>query len=632
LINAELYNSGRRPIVLLERDQTANPGAWARLQEAYARGVVGGSENRTEVRADVFLAELETIRAVRGIFGEPIILGPTLQSQLRALASDRRLREQALVEASPLDLGALEVELGAAGFKRTLKPFQLRNLAAILRLPHGADFSVPGAGKTSVALANFAIGRARGVFRRSLVVAPIAAFSSWKDDAIDCFAAPPNVVVHTGQDSFIPQNADILLTNYNRVAADYDRLRAFVAEHPTQIVLDEAHRVKRGALGVHGRAVLDLAYAARRRDILTGTPAPQGAYDLVALVRFLYPGQDKQILPRSAYVERDGRDDQVLRETSHAIGRYFVRTPKSELALPPTKFDVLRREMGPIQKAIYDALVGRYCASFQLEKGNRREFDRLGRVVMYLLEAATNPILLAAGSDEADELGFAHPPLELTGDESLIDLLSSYNLYETPWKYTEVARIVVEATARGEKVLVWSNFVRNLKALGRYLAAFNPAVIHGGIPPEDGAPANLITREQELRRFRQDPNCSVLLANPAACGEGVSLHHWCHHAVYLDRSFNAGHFLQSQDRIHRLGLVAGMLTRFTILASADSIDDAVDGRLRHKVTALSQLMNDPGLVQVALPEPDEGQTSPPIQVDDIQAVLAHLKRNPSHAA
>ena len=30
-------------------------------------------------------------------------------------------------------------------------PFQLKNLAAILRLPHGADFSVPGAGKTTVA-------------------------------------------------------------------------------------------------------------------------------------------------------------------------------------------------------------------------------------------------------------------------------------------------------------------------------------------------------------------------------------------------------------------------------------------------------------------------------------------------
>lgn len=632
MISAELYSSGRRPIVVLQRDDKANPGAWARLQETYARGVVGGSGNRTEVRADVFLAELETLRAVRGMFSESIDLGPTLQAQLRALATDRRHREQALANRSPVDLAALEAELRASGFVRRLKPFQLKNLAAILRLPHGADFSVPGAGKTSVALANFAIGRARGVFTRSLVLAPIAAFSAWKDDAIECFIVPLNVAVHTGPDSLIPQTADILLTNYNRVAADYDRLRAFVAEQPTQVVLDEAHRVKRGALGVHGRAVLDLAYAARRRDILTGTPAPQGAYDLIALVRFLYPGQDNQILPRSAYIERDGRDEQVLRDTSAAIERYFVRTPKLELALPPTKFDVIRRQMGPIQRAIYDALVGRYRSSFQLEKTGRREFDRLGRVVMYLLEAATNPILLVAGSDEADELGFRHPPIELAGDEPLTDLLSSYNLYETPWKYAEVAQIVANAKARGEKVLIWSNFVRNLKALGRHLGEFKPAIIHGGIPPEDGAPPNVTTREQELRRFRQDSNCSVLLANPAACGEGVSLHHWCHHAVYLDRSFNAGHFLQSQDRIHRLGLMDGMLTRFTILASADSIDDAVDGRLRHKVTALSQLMNDPGLVQVALPEPDEGQTSPPVQLDDIQAVLTYLKRVPPHAA
>jgi SNF2 family DNA or RNA helicase len=584
------------------------------------------------VRVDVFLAELETLRRVRGVFGELVQLGPKLETQLRSLAADRQQREAALVNQSPIDLAALEAELKSAGFLRELKPFQTKNLAAILRLPHGADFSVPGAGKTTVALANFALGRARGVFTRSLVVAPIAAFSAWKDDVINCFVRPPIIAVHGGPESLIPQNADILLTNYNRVAADYDRLRAFVAEQPTQIFLDEAHRVKRGALGVHGRAVLDLAYAARRRDVLTGTPAPQGAYDLVALMRFLYPGQDHQILPHSVYSETDTRDEGVLRETSAAIQRYFVRTPKSELSLDLPKFEVIRQKMGPIQLAIYDALVGRYCAAFQLEKASRREFDRLGRVVMYLLEAATNPMLLVAGSDEADERGFSHPPVEVAGNEHLSDLLSSYNQYETPWKYAEVKKIVRDAAERGEKVLVWSSFVRNLKALCRYLAEFQPAMIHGGIPPEDGAPPGLDTREKELHRFRNDANCSMLLANPAACGEGVSLHHWCHHAVYLDRTFNAGHFLQSQDRIHRLGLKPGTLTRFTILASADSIDDTVDGRLRQKVIALAQLMNDSALVQVALPEPDEGQTNPPVQPDDFQAVMTHLTRVSPHVA
>ena len=149
-------------------------------------------------------------------------------------------------------------------------------------------------------------------------------------------------------------------------------------------------------------------------------------------------------------------------------------------------------------------------------------------------------------------------------------------------------------------------------------------MIHGGIPPEDSAPPGSVTRELELRRFREDPECTVLLANPAAAGEGISLHHWCHKAVYLDRTFNAGHFLQSQDRIHRLGLDSSIETTFTLLLSADSIDEAVDDRLQQKVRMLAALMNDPGLVRVALPESDEDHQVPPADDGDSGAILRHL--------
>ena len=626
MISAELYALGR-PLVILERHAHSDPGAWARLQEAYGRGLVGGSPTRLEVRIDVFLSELSTLREVRNMHGASIDFGPTLRSQLKSLAADRLSRENALAsEGTPPNFDELADRLKGAGFIRELKPFQLENLAAIRSLPHGADFSVPGAGKTTVALANFALARMAGEVDRMLVVAPLAAFASWKEDVVKCVSTPPIVAVHGGPDALIPQNAAILLTSYNRVASDYDRIRSYVAERPTLMILDEAHRVKRGAYGVHGRAVLDLAYAAKRRDVLTGTPAPQGAFDLIALIRFLYPGQDHQILPASAYVERDGRDDDVLKATSDAIKRYFVRTPKARLGLPPTVFNVVRRPMGAIQQAIYDALVGRFRASLAITKATRREFDRLGRIVMYLLEGATNPMLLAAGSDAFDAAGFAHPPLDLRGDESLVELLGSYRNYETPWKYELVASIVEKAASQGEKILLWSSFVRNLTALQRHLVKYNPAVVHGGVPPEDGAPSNvLVTREAELKRFREDKYCSVLLANPAAMGEGVSLHHSCHHAVYLDRTFNAGHFLQSQDRIHRLGLEDGTLTQFTILASAGTIDDSVDSRLRDKVIALSRLMNDEGHVQVALPESDEGEVDPPAFADDASAVMHHLE-------
>lgn len=624
MINAELYLSSGRPLVILNREDDCDSGAWARIQEAFARGVVDGSASRTDIRADVFLAEVEVLREVRALFGQKISFGPTLHAQLQALASDRKIREASFDDSIDFDAESLRTELSAAGFIRKLKPFQIENLAVILRLPHGADFSVPGAGKTTVALANFALNRSRGVVKRLLVIGPIAAFGAWKEDSQKCLAPSPIVIVHGGPDTVIPKNADILLSNYNRVASDYDRIRAFIADQPTQVILDEAHRIKRGGAGVHGRAVLDLAYVARRRDVLTGTPAPQGAFDLIALMQFLYPGQDRKILPQSAYQERDGREESVLIETRDSISRYFVRTTKSGLDLPPTKFNVVREAMRPIQQAIYDALIGRWRAGFRLPDSSRREFDRLGRIVMYLLEAATNPLLLPAGSDEGDDCVFLHPPLPLNGDEPIMELLRAYHRHETPWKYDRVAEIVADAANRSEKVIIWSNFVRNLKSLAKHLEAFQPAMIHGGVPTEDNAPAKSVTREAELFRFRNSPTCAVLLANPAACGEGISLHHDCHHAVYLDRTFNAGQFLQSQDRIHRLGLDKNTLTTFTVLTSIGTIDDSVDWRLRDKVKALSKLMDDPGLVQVALPEPDEGDIGLPLHTDDLQAIVAHL--------
>jgi SNF2 family DNA or RNA helicase len=625
LLRAELHPSGR-PFVQLQRDPGESSGAWARIQEACGRGIIGGSQTETRIRADVFMAELEAIRDVRRIFGTKIELGPTLASQIQDLIGDRRAREAVADQSPQFDEAELRAELRAAGFVRELKPFQLRNLSRIIALPHAADFSVPGAGKTTVALANFALNRARGKIKRLLVVAPIAAFDAWKDDSKECLDPVPNVVVHGGGEAVIPKSADILLTNYNRLSVDYDRIREFVGALPTQVVLDEAHRIKRGVKGIHGQASLDLAYAARRRDVLTGTPAPQGAYDLIALLSFLYPAQDHQILPPSVYDERLGRDRSVLSAANAAICRYFVRTAKSGLDLPETNHVIVKRAMGPIQQAVYEALLGRYRGSFALETRSRHELDRLGRITMYLLEAASNPMLLVAGSDKEDDPTFEHPPLTIRPDEPLMGLLSSYNKYEIPWKYEEVKRLVAEAAARGEKVLVWSSFVRNLKILQKLLAPFNPSIIHGGIPAiDEDVGEDVICRKNELNRFKYGPS-TVLLANPAACGEGVSLHHWCHHAIYLDRSFNAGQFLQSQDRIHRLGLKPGTLTRFTSLVSEGTIDESVNDRLRDKVVALSILMNDPGLVSVALPDPDENRDDlRPLFEDDESAVVSHIR-------
>jgi hypothetical protein len=105
--------------------------------------------------------------------------------------------------------------------------------------------------------------------------------------------------------------------------------------------------------------------------------------------------------------------------------------------------------------------------------------------------------------------------------------------------------------------------------------------------------------------------------------EGVSLHQVCHDSVYVDRTFNAGQYLQSLDRIHRLGLGPDVETRVTLLVSEATIDQRVDRRVEDKTRRLSTMLSDPALVQMALPD-DEDPGGFYDDAADLEEVMRHL--------
>ena len=145
--------------------------------------------------------------------------------------------------------------------------------------------------------------------------------------------------------------------------------------------------------------------------------------------------------------------------------------------------------------------------------------------------------------------------------------------------------------------MIWSTFIANLPALKRLLEPYNPALIYGISTQEE--------RKAELLKFRSTNSCSVLLSNPQTLGEGVSLHKECHEAIYLDRSYNAGLYLQSLDRIHRLGLPKTQETNIFILQCEGSIDHTIARRLEDKIQRLGFYLNDAGLAEVSLPGLDD---------------------------
>ena len=528
---------------------------------------------------------------------------PELLQLVEDNASDANTMEERLREAEAETASVDPAALGG-GWVAPLTEFQIRDISKLLGLTHGANFSVPGAGKTRVALAVFQARKDLGEIDRMLVVCPKAAFESWVTETQLCFADPPPRV--SVMDGPHPPFADIVLINYERLPDARAALLSWLAERPALLVLDEAHRMKRGPTGAWGKTCLAVGPYATRRLILTGTPAPNGASDLENLFAFVWPGLGRSHVARAL----NGRD---LRSASQLLRPLFVRTTKPELQLPsaglPPK--VRRIVLPPLHRELYDALLGQLSGSF---RGGENEVEALGRVLLYLIMAATTPALLATGASPHEPLPYRVPPLRPPAGTTLEELMRDLPHYELSPKYQEVLTIVAENAECGRKTLVWSTFVRNLKSLEVLLAPFNPAIVHGG--SDD--------RMDQLTRFRHDASCTVLLSNPATLGEGVSLHQVCNDAVYVDRDFAAGRFLQSLDRIHRLGLAEDTVTRITILVAESTIDELVEQRLAAKIRFLGGVLDDPAVLQLGDLN-EEPSVSAGMDLEDLQALMSYLR-------
>ena len=616
LLLASLSPSGTE---VLLRSVDAPAALWNSLGRNIAPGQAHAEiDGSLRVPIGRFLASRNWLGQALTTHACAVDIAPALAALLER-GSAERFEIDALLAAPPASSSptSLVSDLAAAGFQRDLKGFQLRDLGPPLALSHGANFSVPGAGKTTVAYALHALERARGRVDRLLVVAPLSAFAAWADEVQECFDEPLRVARLTERGAL---SADVVLVNYQRLAASYDQITSWVVDSSTHVILDEAHRMKRGKAGEWGRACLDLAHLATRRDILTGTPAPQHPNDFVALVDFVWPNQSNRILPDSA--RRADPPPAAMREVSARLAPLFTRTTKAELELEPPDRRAELVTMKPLQAEIYEALRTKMRHATNVRPRERAQWGQMGEVVMYLLEAASNPALLARAVTGADGVALQWPSLAIPPNSDLGEKVLHYGQHEIPAKFEKLVTMVAANASDGRKTLVWSNFVGTITTLAdQLLAPYQPAVVHGAVPSvaED---VDYTTREGELRRFRDDPNCFVLLANPAAMSEGVSLHHHCHDAIYVDRTFNAGQYLQSIDRIHRLGLAPGTQTRIRFLVCRETVDETVDERIRIKAERLAVMLSDTSLVTMALP--DEEAYGEWVEPDDLDVLLQHL--------
>lgn len=487
----------------------------------------------------------------------------------------------------------IEQKLINAGFTRKLTPEQKRNITKLLTLTSSADFSVPGSGKTTEALAFFFLKKNKD--SRLLVVAPKNAFAAWEEQIALC--APDSdlkiVRLRGGAENIrtiLETKPKCMVVTYHQLINIKNEIASFMSAFPTIMILDESHRIKRGYEGEIGSSVLSLSHIPVAKMILSGTPLPNSVSDLVPQFSFLFP--------------EISVDENNVAELIKPI---YVRTTKNQLNLPPIQRKIIEIEMNPNQRKFYQLL--RHEEARQLEKSlstlGRIGLRHIGRSVLRVLQLVSNPSLLAKS--------------DLSESDLLKEVLDEG---DSP-KIQFVCNRARELAKDGKKVVIWSSFVENVELISRRLADLGADYIHGKV--EAGSDEEEDTREAKIKRFHDDAKSFVLVANPAACAEGISLHTVCHHAIYLDRTYNAAQYLQSEDRIHRIGLKPDQLTNIEIVQCPDSIDDSVNHRLIKKITVMAKVLSDPSLeIEPVNEDLDDDGMDP----DDIQDYLKHLKGEP----
>ena len=530
--------------------------------------------------------------------GLDLALGADLEATMTLYATEKTLLERVRQNQSHS-----EEVLPIPHFKSelVLLSHQVRGVEKALHANNFAEFSVQGAGKTMTVLATFAHWLTRGEVDKLLVIGPVSSFQPWEDEITRCFSEQVPVLRWSGSVAARTRmvaayrQSVVVLCSYDTARRDIQMLREQLKAAPTALVLDESHYIKNFEVGARGAAALELAPHAAKRLILSGTPAPHSLLDLYPQFAFLWPAaKDELVGTPQEYLSRLSRSPAPASELRTLLGPFFHRTSQAELGLsqPVTHTESIPMEMLPAGQARVISLLENKLAVEAKTLPYTMDQDlvlqwRKARIVR-LLQAASNPGLLSSVDDLPHDQRLVFDMSELT------NLIGEFR--DGTMKAAKIAWTVAktrELIAAGHKVLIWTWWISNIHLLADILKDLNPLLLYGQIKPyEDFDDPLEVSRERNIRDFKTRQSCPLLIANPSACAESISLHQVCHEAIYVDRTYNCGQFLQSLNRIHRIGLPADVTTHYWLPVVDCAVERSVDRRLRLRQRTMYEFLGD----------------------------------------
>jgi hypothetical protein len=424
-------------------------------------------------------------------------------------------------ESFDLQLAALNEAVGEQhpvprGLEARLRPYQRRGFAWLARLSElGAGACLAdemGLGKTVQVLA---LLLHRAWLGPALVVAPTSVCGSWADQARR-FA--PDLRVHRlgeGDREALLAGlgpGDLVIGSYGLLQAERGRLETC---RWATAVLDEAQAIKNADTQRHAAAC---ALQAEQRVITTGTPVENHLGELWALLRFLEPGLlGSWESFRHLYAEPiEAGLSQPLEQLRQVVLPFVLRRTKAAVLaeLPPRSELTLEVALHPEERAVYTAL--------------REQAEEL-------LDALEEPQPLQILAQLTRlRLACCHPSLVLDAPTAPASA-----------KLEAFGELVEQLREAGHRALVFSQFVRHLAILRRWLDARGVAYqyLDGSTPAAQ--------RDRAVRAFQRGEG-ELFLISLRAGGFGLNLTA-AEAVIHMDPWWNPAVEDQASDRAHRIG-------------------------------------------------------------------------------
>lgn len=497
-------------------------------------------------------------------------------------------------------------------FKRRLRDNQLWDAFFMYAMKRSANFSVPGSGKTSSALAVYAYLRQQNNFNNIIVLGPKSSFDSWKTEFKECFGEKIPIRCFDCHDSSLgnTQNKksllkydylryNIFLFNYESLSNYIEHIDEILKQNKTLLIYDEVHRVKR-IDGERANAACDTSKNSTYTIVMTGTPIPNSYLDIYNFLNILFPDDYKNFFGFDQW-SLANPSDKLKVEINDRLRPFYCRTSKDDLGVPRPRADIeVINRVESIENQIFSII----------RKAYRKNPLAL---LIRILQLESNPKLLAEKIDSPETAGlFSHvldvderniADLEFKDySEDVASLLNRIGEYSS--KREKCIEIVKNLISDNKSVIIWCIFKQSMDDLLKGLLSMGIAaeIVNGSVPQDE--------RTSILNSFRSR-KIKVLITNPHTLAESVSLHTVCHDAIYFEYSFNLVHLLQSKDRIHRLGLSSNQYTQYWYLENyydiegeTYSLDQKIYQRLLDKEQIMLDAISQQSIESVTTPEED----------------------------